>query len=168
VLERLTVRRRSRSTLSMFRPAGASEGRTGASVAGGGSRYFGYAIDRRYLPVLLPFLLRPSRDGVRLTDDGHFVATFGVVKVTTPLANVTGAHVTEHYRWWTAVGIRMSMADDGLTFGTNSRRGLCIHFNEKVRSSLRRSGHSALTVTVADPEGLELALGTGSGEPQTG
>ena len=48
----------------------------------------------------------------------------------------------------------MSMADDGLTFGTNHRRGVCVHFTEKVRSSLRRSGHSALTVTVADMEGL--------------
>jgi hypothetical protein len=39
-----------------------------------------------------------------------------------------------------------------------------VHFNEKVRSSFRRSGHSALTVTVADPEGLELALGAGGGD----
>ena len=155
------------TTLSMRRPARRGLGTHGRKCGRRGSRYFGYAIDRRYLPVLLPFLLRPSRDGVRLTDDGHFVATFGVVKVTTPLANVTGAHVTEHYRWWTAVGIRMSRADDGLTFGTNNRRGVCIHFDEKVRSPLRRSGHSALTVTVADTEGLELALGAGGGDPQS-
>jgi hypothetical protein len=133
-------------------------------VAAGTSQFFRYAIDRRYLPVLLPFLLRPSRDGVTLTDDGLFVATFGLVKVTTPRANVTGAHVTEDYRWWTAFGIRMSMVDDGLTFGTNNKRGVCVHFNEKVRSSLKRSGHSALTVTVADAEGLELALRAGGGD----
>ena len=122
------------------------------------TQHFGYDIDRRYLPVLLPFLLRPSRDGVTLTDDGLFDATFGLVKITTPRANVTGAHITEGYRWWTAFGIRMSMADDGLSFGTNNRRGVCVHFGEKVRSSLRRSGHSALTVTVADVDGLEAAL----------
>jgi hypothetical protein len=133
----------------------------------GMTQHFSYGIDRRYLPVLLPFLLRPSRDGVTLTDDGLFLATFGLVKVTTPRTNITGAHITEGYRWWTAVGVRMSMADDGLTFGTNNRRGLCIHFNAKVRSPLRRSGHSALTVTVADPEGLERALRTEGGEPQT-
>jgi hypothetical protein len=133
-------------------------------VAGGTSQFFRYAIDRRYLPVLLPFLLRPSRDGVTLTDDGLFVATFGVVKIQTPRANVTGGHVTENYRWWTAFGIRMSMADDGLTFGTNNRRGVCVHFEEKVRSPLRRSGHSALTVTVADAEGLVLALRPGGGD----
>ncbi|HEX4126279.1 MAG TPA: hypothetical protein VHX67_01730 [Acidimicrobiales bacterium] len=127
-------------------------------------QHFGYAVDRRYLPVLLPFLLRPSRDGVTLTDSGLFVATFGLFRITTHRTNVMGAHVTRDYRWWTACGVRMSMADDGLTFGTNRRRGVCVHFNDKVRSSLRRSGHSALTVTVAEVDGLVAALGGGSEE----
>ena len=113
------------------------------------SEHFGYAIDKRYLPVLLPFLLRPHKDGVELTDDGTFVATFGLFKISTPLSNVTGAHITRNYRWSTAVGIRMSRADDGLTFGTNHDGGVCIHFDERVPSRLRRSGHSALTATVA-------------------
>jgi hypothetical protein len=124
----------------------------------GDAQHYGYAIDRRYLPVLLPFLLRPSRDGVTLSADGTFVATFGLVTVRTPRANIAGAHITRDYRWWTAVGIRMSRADDGLTFGTNHDQGLCIHFTEKVPSPLRRRGHSALTVTVADVDGLEQAL----------
>jgi hypothetical protein len=123
------------------------------------TEHFGYAIDNRYLPVLLPFLLRPSRDGVTLTDDGALVATFGFFKIVTPLANVSGAHITRNYRWWTSFGVRMSGADDGLTFGTNNRGGVCIHFAEKVPSALRRSGHSALTVTVADLDALTTALG---------
>ena len=131
------------------------------------TRHFRYAIDRRYLPVLLPLLLRPSRDGVTLTDDG-FLATFGLVKITTPRANITGAHITRNYRWWTACGIRMSYADDGLTFGTNRDAGLCIHFAERVRSPLRRKGHSALTVTVADLEGLRAALGDAEQQPMEG
>ena len=122
------------------------------------SEHFGYAIDKRYLPVLAPFLLRPAKDGVTLTDEGSFVATFGLFKVSTPLSNITGAHITRNYRWWTAVGVRMSRVDDGLTFGTNHDGGVCIHFGEKVPSPLRRSGHSALTVTVADLEGLTTAL----------
>jgi hypothetical protein len=120
---------------------------------------FVYAIDKRYLPVLLPFLLRPTKDGVMVTDEGAFVATFGLFKIATPLANITGAHITRNYRWWTAFGVRASRADDGLTFGTNRDGGVCIHFAEKVSSALRRSGHSALTVTVADLEGLTRALG---------
>lgn len=125
---------------------------------GEATQHFGYAIDRRYLPVLLPFLLRPSRDGVTLTADAQFVATFGLVKLSTPRANITGGHITRNYRWWTACGVRMSFADDGLTFGTNRNGGVCLHFSEKVRSTLRGSGHSALTVTVADLEGLVAAV----------
>lgn len=123
------------------------------------SEHFSYAIDKRYLPVVLPFFLRPARDGVTLTDGGSFEATFGFFKIATERSNVTGAHITRNYRWWTSFGVRMSGADDGLTFGTNHDAGVCIHFAEKVPSLLRRSGHSALTVTVDDLEGLTTALG---------
>jgi hypothetical protein len=129
------------------------------------TRHFGYAIDKRYLPVLVPFGLRPAKDGVTLTDDGSFVATFGFFKLATPLANINGAHITRKYRWWTAFGVRMSRVDDGLSFGTNHDGGVCVHFAEKVPSKLRRSGHSALTVTVADLEGLTTALGGDHAEP---
>lgn len=122
-------------------------------------QHFGYSIDKRYLPVLLPFGLR-AKDGVTLTDERSFVATFGFFKVVTPLANIVGAHITRHYRWWTAFGVRASGADDGLSFGTNHDAGVCVHFAEKVPSPLRRKGHSALTVTVADLEGLMAALST--------
>ncbi len=128
------------------------------------TQHFGYAVDRRYLPVLLPFGFKPDRDGVTLAGDG-FEATFGFFRVTTALDNITGAHVTRDYRWWTAFGVRGSMADDGLSFGSNHQAGVCVHFAEKVPSRLRRSGHSALTVTVADLEGLTRALG---GDPDEG
>jgi hypothetical protein len=127
-------------------------------------RHFRYAVDRRYLPVLLPFLLRPTKDGVTLTDRGEFVATFGLFHLATPLENIGAAHVTRHYRWWTACGVRLSRADDGLTFGTNRDGGVCVHFTEKVPSALRRRGHSALTVTVADLDGLARALGGDDGQ----
>jgi hypothetical protein len=50
------------------------------------------------------------------------------------------------------------MADDGLSFGTNHSAGVCIHFAGKVPSRLRKSGHSALTVTVRDLDALVSAL----------
>ena len=131
------------------------------------NRYFAYAIDIRYLPVLVPFGLRRAKDGVTLTDDS-FLATFGFFRLATQLTNITGAHITRHYRWWTAFGVRGSRVDDGLTFGTNHDAGVCIHFAEKVPSPLRRSGHSALTVTVADLDGLAGALGGAPKEPSTG
>ena len=40
------------------------------------TQHFAYAIDNRYLPMLLPFGLRRAKDGVTLTDDS-FLATFG-------------------------------------------------------------------------------------------
>ena len=57
------------------------------------------------------------------------------------------------------------MVDDGLSFGTNRDAGMCVHFAEKVPSPLSRRGHSALTVTVADLEGLTRTLGGDPGAP---
>lgn len=125
------------------------------------SEFFRYAYDKKFAPLWAPFLTRPSRDGVTLTDDRRFVATFGPLRVTTSLDNIDDAHVTTGYRWWTAIGARMSLADDGLTFGTNHDAGVCVHFRERVRSVLRPAGHSALTVTVADTDGLVAALRRG-------
>lgn len=122
------------------------------------SEVFRYQVDRRYLPLLIPLGFRPGHDGVRLQDDGGIEARLGWFRLKTSLANVEGAHVTRDYRWWTAVGVRMSFVDDGLTLGTNNRAGVCIHFRDKVPSLMRRTGHSALTVTVADLDGLVNAL----------
>jgi hypothetical protein len=74
------------------------------------------------------------------------------------LRNIADAHVTEGYRWWTAIGPRLSLSDDGLTFGTNHRAGVCIHFHNRIHRVLGFRDHSALTVTVADPAGLTSTL----------
>jgi hypothetical protein len=120
--------------------------------------FYRYSFDKRLILFWGVFAVKPARDGVTISDDGRLRATFGLLKVETPLENVDGAHITRHYRWWTAAGARGSMKDDGLTFGTNAKAGVCIHFREKVPSLLRRKGHSALTVTVEDLEGLIEAL----------
>ncbi len=122
------------------------------------AEFFPYAVDRRLAPFWLPFGLRPGRDGVTVTDEGTFEATFGFLRLATPLANIDEAHVTRDYRWWTAGGARLSVADHGLTFGTNPAAGVCVHFREPVPSPLRRRGHPALTVTVADVDALAARL----------
>jgi hypothetical protein len=119
---------------------------------------FRYAFDHRLIAFWGIWGVRPGKDGVTVTDDGRVRATFGALSLETDRANVDGAHVTRGYRWWTAAGARRSLRDDGLTFGTNADAGVCIHFREKVPSRLRRKGHSALTVTVADVDGLVAAL----------
>ncbi len=115
--------------------------------------FFPFAVDIRLTPFWLPYGVRPGRDGVTLTDN-TFRATFGFLKLETPLSNIDDAHVTRDYRWWTAAGARLSLADQGLTFGTNRSAGVCVHFRDPVPSPLRRKGHPALTVTVADVDGL--------------
>ena len=122
-------------------------------------RRFPYAVDRRFLPVLLPLGFRRSTNGVTIADDGDVTVTFGLLSLRTRLDNIEGAHITRDYRWWTAIGARLSFVDDGLTFGTNTRAGVCLHFRQRVPSALRRSGHSALTVTVEDLQGLVDAVG---------
>jgi hypothetical protein len=131
---------------------------TGPGPSAPSPAFFPYALDSRFTLLLRPLGLRPSRDGVTLTDDGRLLATFGRFRLDTPLDNVDDAHVTGGYRWWTAVGVRLSLADDGLTFGTNARAGVCVHFRDRVRRVVGPRDHSALTVTVADPEGLRRAL----------
>jgi hypothetical protein len=111
-------------------------------------------VDKRLAPFWLPFGFRPSKDGVTITDTGTFLATYGFLKLETPLTNIDEAHVTRNYRWWTAAGARRSAADYGLTFGTNRAAGVCVHFREPVPSPLGRKGHPALTVTVADVDRL--------------
>jgi hypothetical protein len=119
---------------------------------------FRYAFDHRLVAFWGVWGARPGRDGVTLTDGGRLRATFGPLSLETDLDNVDGAHITRGYRWWTAAGARRSLKDDGLTFGTNADAGVCIHFCRPVPSVLRRRGHSALTVTVADLDGLVAAL----------
>lgn len=122
------------------------------------SRFFCYERDVRYLLVWMALAASPGPQGVTLTDDGRLLARFGFLHLETPLANVAGAHLTGPYRWWTAVGPRLSMVDDGLTFGTTNRGGVCVHFRSPVARAIGRRDHSALTVTVADRQGLVRAL----------
>jgi hypothetical protein len=120
-------------------------------------RYFPYRYDPRLAPLWLPFRW-PGDQGVTLTEDGRFVARYGPFRAEAPLSSVLDAHITGPYRWWTAVGPRLSFVDDGLTFGTNAQAGVCVHFEPRVHRVVGLRDHSALTVTVADVEGLVAAL----------
>lgn len=100
-----------------------------------------------------------ERDGVDLTDDGQLRVTFGRFSIETPLDNIDHTVVTGPHRWYTAVGLRLSFTDDGITFGTNHESGLCIAFKQKIPKVIGFKDHSALWVSVADPAGLAAAIG---------
>ncbi len=118
---------------------------------------FPYATDNRWIGLYKTLGLKGS-DGVTLTDDGRLVATYGRFRVDTPVGNVVGWSASGPHRFWTAVGVRLSFTDDGLTFGTNHRRGLCIEFVERIPKVIGFKDHSALWVSVADVDGLAGAL----------
>ncbi len=120
-------------------------------------RFFPYEFDRRWAAMFAALRVGDD-DGVTVGEDGSLVATYGRVRVDTTVDNVDHTAITGPHRWYTAVGLRLSFADDGLTFGTNHRRGLCIEFVEKIPTVIGFRNHSSLWVSVADPEGLAAAL----------
>lgn len=121
--------------------------------------FFPYEVDRRWAPLFLALGLKES-DGVTVTDDDMLRATYGRFEVETPLSNVDHTEISGASRWYTAVGVRLSFADDGLTFGTTHRGGICIAFVERISKVVGFRDHSALWVSVADPQGLAAAIGS--------
>lgn len=114
------------------------------------------ALGRRVLRLLR---VRPGTSGVRLDDD-RLTIVFGPWRLRTPLANVAGAEIGGPYSPWTALGVRLSLADRGVTFGTATPAGVCIRFRRPVPAiepfGLLR--HPAATVTVARPAELAAEL----------
>jgi hypothetical protein len=105
--------------------------------------------------VPFPWLRRVlgSRSGLELDAAGLRVR-FGPWLVETPLSNLAGAEATGPYSVFRSFGVRLSLADRGLTFGTTARGGVCLRFREPVAGidPWGRIRHPGLTVTVAEPE----------------
>jgi hypothetical protein len=87
----------------------------------------------------------------------RLVARFGRWRVDTPLGNVASAELTGPYRpWMKVIGPHLSLADRGLTFGTNTDAGVCLRFHRPVAGldPLGVIRHPGLTLTIEDPAGL--------------
>jgi hypothetical protein len=120
--------------------------------------HFPYHFDTRWAPLFCALGVRDD-DGVHLTEDGGLVALYGRFQVRTTLENIDHTAVTGPHRWYTAVGLRLSLSDDGLTFGTNHYLGLSIAFRQKIPRVVGPRDHSTLWVSVSDPAGLAAAIG---------
>jgi hypothetical protein len=126
---------------------------------------FPFAFSAAARAGLRPLGITPANSWVEV-GDGRLVAKFGRWVVDTPLANVARAEVTGPYRWYRALGLRLSLSDHGLTFGSNAARGVCIEFREPVKSvTVPRFVHPSLTVTVDRPDDLVTAIERGIGLP---
>ena len=98
------------------------------------TQHFPYRLDKRWNPLFVALGVG-SDDGVDISDDGDLIATYGRVNVKTTLDNVEHTLVTGPHRWYTAVGLRLSFTDDGITFGTNHHKGFEIAFVDKSPGS---------------------------------
>lgn len=123
---------------------------------------FSFRFDDRYALLLLPFGATPARCSLTV-DDTWLVARFGWFTLKTPRSNVAGAEVTGPHQPVKALGVRMSLSDRGLTFGSSAQRTTCIRFHEPVRvRPVDVAGHPGLTVSVDRPEQLAALLNGGA------
>lgn len=130
---------------------------------------FPFAGDSRFAPFLLLAGVTSARSRVEV-DASRVRIQFGPWWVETPRANVASASVTGPYRWWRGVGVRVSLADRGLTFGSTLRGGACLQLREPISLRIGRITmplrHPGVTVTVADPEALASLLTATDPAPQ--
>lgn len=122
---------------------------------------FPFEDEPRYRPFLLPFGVTPGRVGVTV-DDQDVHVRFGPWRVETSRANIVEATVTGPFRSWKALGIRRSLVDGGITFGTAPAAGVCLLLREPISVHVGRFTvplrHPGITVTVADPQTLATLL----------
>jgi hypothetical protein len=121
---------------------------------------FSFRFVAPYRLASLPFGITPATAAVQVRD-GELAIRFGPWRVRTALTNVAATTVTGPFGFIKTAGpAHLSFADRGLTMATNGARGLCITFREPVRG-IEPTGilrHPAVTVTVADCQGLAAVL----------
>jgi len=122
-------------------------------------RRFPFEFEPRYRRILWLLSVTPARSGVQI-DDGSLRVRFGLWRVQTDVSNIRCAEETGPYQALRAIGPHISMADQGLSFGSTTRGGVCLLFHEAVpgRETLGMIKHPGLTVTVEDPVGLIDAI----------
>jgi hypothetical protein len=112
------------------------------------------------LPLLL-WGVRSERTSV-VVDELDVHVRFGRWELHTPRANVVTATVTGPYRWWRALGVRLSLSDRGITFGSSDIGGVCVQLRDPVPVRLGPLAmplrHPNVTLTVEDPETLVRLL----------
>ncbi|MBQ1074380.1 hypothetical protein KBX06_14580 [Micromonospora sp. C31] len=129
------------------------------------ARRFAFRFDPAFRPALALVGVRPATawldvDGVEL------VVRFGPWRLRTARGNVVGVTRTGPYRWWRGIGVRLSLADAGVTFASSTAGGLCLRFAEPVPALLPGGWlrHPGVTVTVAEPDALARALAASHGD----
>jgi hypothetical protein len=113
---------------------------------------FRFDVDPRFRSLLLLWGVNGRTARVEVGPAHGLVARFGLVQVRTSLDNIAAVELTGPYRWYKAIGVRESLVDHGLTFGSTAVGGVCIRFHAPVRGLGLGPRHPGLTVTVQDRE----------------
>jgi hypothetical protein len=124
------------------------------------SQRFEFGFEPRYRRPARLFGITPRTSWIDV-GDGTLFARFGRWRVRTPLDNIANVSITGPYAFVKTAGpARLGVTDRGLTFATNSQRGVCLEFREPV-SGIDPWGllrHPNLTLTAADCSALAAAL----------
>jgi hypothetical protein len=99
-------------------------------------------------------------DAVVEIDDRLLSVRFGFWLLRTPTANLVDAEISGPYSALKVLGVHLSFADRGVTFGSSTRQGVCLRFRRPVPAiePLGLILHPGATVTVADAAGLAEAV----------
>lgn len=110
-------------------------------------------------PVLRLVAVSPATTGVDITPT-HVLIRFGWWRISLERSNVRTATVSGPFAPWKALGPRMSLADKGLTLGTNSDRAVCLTMWHPIAGLLPAwlLRHPNLTLTVERPDELAALL----------
>lgn len=146
--------------------AAALEAATPTDLDGPGSlpgvEQFGFDFDPRFRLVLAAVGATPTTSHVTVAPD-RVLACLGPWSVSVHPQDVRDVTVTGPYRWYRGIGVRLSVTDRGLTFGTTYRRGVCLAFHAPVRGPLPLLRHPNLTLTVAEPDRLAASVRRAAG-----
>ncbi len=115
-----------------------------------------FAFATAYRWAGLPFGITPSTAWVEVGPAGLEVR-YGLWRLRTPLANITGATITGDFGFLKTAGPpHLSFSDRGVSFTTNAREALCVQFREPVKGidPTGRITHPGATMSVVDPSAL--------------
>jgi hypothetical protein len=143
-----------------------------APAPGPAAGQFEMAFGPRFRLPLAALGVTQATAHVTLTPD-RLVACFGPWVCRTAPSNVRAVSLTGPYRWYRAIGPRLSLSDHGLTFGTTTAGGVCLQLQDPVPGidAIGLIRHPNLTLTVAEPERFAAvmrrcaAMGSGQTPP---
>lgn len=122
---------------------------------------FPFAFSRAYRAAALPFGITPRTAWVEVRPS-ELLVRFGPWRLRTGIENIDAVQETGGFAFVKTAGPpHLSFTDRGISFATNGERAVCLTFHEPVPGidPLGVLRHPGATLTVADPDGLRLALG---------